>query len=437
MAEGRNLLLITLDTTRADHLSCLGGEPGNTPQIDRLADRSALFTFATSETNVTNPSHLSIMTGLPAIEHRVISNTVLVPQRVDTLAEGMQRAGYETAAFLAVNHLASAGWRGFDTLPDVDGILDGADVTKRALNWLQGRDGGRPFFAWVHFFDSHILYTPPAELARRFYPGDPRAGAGARITEHEYFASGRSPALVKWLQGVRDTAYPRALYAATLNHVDTQVGRLLEALDHAQLTDETVVVLTADHGETLDEHDLFYTHGGLYEEDLRIPLIIHLPGVGARRCDSFVSTIDIVPTLEEAMGFRLERDFGGLSLLSEILPAGAMEAQAGVAERDVFVHQQAHNHSAAARQGDWKLWWPISGDESLPVTEPQLFNLREDPGETRNLFRDEPERAAVLERQLRPWIELKGVEKGSLMKRTKAQRQQLRELGYAGGEGDD
>ncbi|MFT5049648.1 MAG: arylsulfatase A-like enzyme [Chlamydiales bacterium] len=138
IGAAKNLLLITLDTTRADHLSCLGGDAGSTSRMDALAGRSTLFTFAARESNVTNPSHISIMTGLPAIEHRVISNTALVPRRVDTLAEGLQRGGYDTAAFLAVNHLASVGWRGFETLPDVERILDGSMVTERALEWLHG-----------------------------------------------------------------------------------------------------------------------------------------------------------------------------------------------------------------------------------------------------------------------------------------------------------
>ncbi|MFT5049649.1 MAG: arylsulfatase [Chlamydiales bacterium] len=193
-----------------------------------------------------------------------------------------------------------------------------------------------------------------------------------------------------------------------MKHVDTQVWRPLDALEDEQLTDSTLVVLTADHGETLDEHDLFYTHGALYEEDLRIPLMVHIPGAAAGRHDGFVSTVDIVPTLEGAMGFQLRRNSGGLSLMGAILPAEAEAGLDALAQCDVFVHQQAHNHSAAVRQGEWKLWWPITGDESLPLTEPQLFSLREDPGETRNLFHDEPERAAALERSYGPGSRCRG-----------------------------
>ena len=146
LAEGMNVLLVTLDTTRADHVSPFGGDPENTPHLQALADRSCVFTRAFSETNVTSPSHLTIMSGLRMIEHGVMTNLARVPEDVDTLAEAMKRAGYRTAAFPAAEHVgARMGWRGFDTLEALDRVATATEISDRALEWLE-EPAAAPFF---------------------------------------------------------------------------------------------------------------------------------------------------------------------------------------------------------------------------------------------------------------------------------------------------
>lgn len=173
LAQGMNVLLITLDTTRVDYVSPFGGEPRITPNLQALADRSTIFTRALAETNITSPSHLTIMSGLQMIEHGVMSNLAAVPNGVDTLPEAMKRAGYRTAGVPAASHVAAKmGWRGFDVLEDVGTVLNATEVSDRALRWLEEPDD-RPFFLWAHYFDPHTLYEPPAEIAERFYDGRP------------------------------------------------------------------------------------------------------------------------------------------------------------------------------------------------------------------------------------------------------------------------
>ena len=423
----RNVLLITLDTTRADFLSCLGGDPRNTPHLDALAARSALFTQATSETNVTNPSHLTIMTGLRAIEHGVHGNTARIPEDLATLPITLGRAGFDTGGFVAAKHLArDAGWLGFDSFPEVRGVLDAPTVTKRALRWLRGRTEA-PFFLWVHYFDAHALYNPPPEIAREFYAGDREAGEGELLNRHPFFE--QAGATRSWLGKTRDPDWPRAMYAAELHYLDQSVGRLLEELASLGHADDTLVVVVADHGESLGEHEIFYDHKGIWEPSLRIPLIVHTPGAPASRIDLPVSTLDVAPTIADLLGRELEHSASGLSLVP--LLAGRPDEE--LESRQLFIHQNAHNAVVGVRDGPWKLIWPIDQDHALLAGPPQLFNLDDDPGELVDLSAREPERLEQLRAKAAPWLELGPVQGGDTSHLDESARAQLRALGYTDG----
>lgn len=427
-----NVLLITVDTTRADYVGCLGGDPRNTPNMDALAARSVLFTNAASETNVTNPSHISILTGRRAIDHGVISNVVPVPEDVVTLPAHLGSMGYQTAGFIAADHLQRfPEWDGFDECPPVPGVLDANQIVDQAVGFLRERDTERPFFLWTHYFDAHTLYQPPADIARAYYSGNPAAGDGPPINEHPYFAKADNQAIIQWLETrsgpVRDIEYGRAMYSAEIHFMDREIGRLLDELDAQGLTENTIVVLVADHGESLEEHGLWYDHKGLYEQQLRIPLIVHVPGMKPGKVDAFASTIDVAPTVVEALGIEAGGPMNGLSLID------AMRGNPrSLVERDTFVHQNAHNHTVAVRSGDWKLVHPINKNHKVIPGEPQLFNLEEDPGELVNLHGGEAERAQAMRRLLDPWIALGKVTKGSSIALTPEDKQALKDLGYAG-----
>src|SRR4030095_524242 len=173
-----NVVIVTLDTTRADALSCLGGRAGNTPHLDALAARSALFTHAYSDSNVTNPSHVSIMTGLHAIDHGVMNHLTPIPGPVETLSEVFLRAGYATGGFVSSRHVGpDLGWPGFEVLPQLGSERTAGETTDLALAWLQGVSG-RPFFLWVHYWDPHMQYEPPPALAPPLYPRGRRGRRG-------------------------------------------------------------------------------------------------------------------------------------------------------------------------------------------------------------------------------------------------------------------
>ncbi len=422
----KNLVLVTMDTTRSDFMSFLGADARITPNLDALAERSVVFTNARSETNVTNPSHLTIHSGLPAIRHGVLDNMKQIPAGIDTLASALHRLGYRTAAFVSARNLGHLiGWPDFDTFPEVDSRLSATEVTNAAVAWLDAHGEG-PFFLWVHYYDPHTEYDPPYEIQKEFYPGDPTAGDGPPLAAHPYFGVGHGVRLAKWLGNTRDPAFPRALYAGEIHYVDQQLGRLLGRLERAPRAGNTTIVVTADHGESLDEHGIFYAHRGLYEPQLRIPLLIHDPDVSGGRRDEDVSTMDVVPTLAELLGFRMEHEPPGLSLV----PLLHGERTTAFADRDVHVYQNASNHAVAVRRGSWKLILGISDDHYLLSRPPQLFDLASDPGETINIAPLQPELIEELRAIAGPWLRYGAVE-GEGEHLSEQDWQQLRALGYA------
>jgi arylsulfatase A-like enzyme len=216
------------------------------------------------------------------------------------------------------------------------------------------------------------------------------------------------------------------MYAAEIHYADRELGRLLAALDGLAARRDTVVVVVGDHGESLGEHGIYYGHDGIYEQQLRIPLIIHVPGLGASRSDALVTTLDLVPTISELTGVRLRRDLSGSSLV----PLLAGEDSPALAARDRFVHQHAKNLSVALRDGGWKLIWPIFKRHRVLPNRPQLFNLREDPQERVDLAAQQPERVRAMRRELLPWIKLGRVTRGDSPELDDEALEHLRALGY-------
>lgn len=411
---------MTFDTTRADYVSCLGGPPGTTPNLDALAARSALFTHARSDSNSTNPSHVTLMSGLRAIDHGVRNHETQLPEDVDTLPEAMKRAGRTTAGFPSVRHLGSdLGWRGFDVLASVRQERSAAETTGLALEWLR-QNGERPYFLWVHYWEPHMPYEPPPELARRFYPGDREAGSGPRLAEHPFFRTGPGARMLDWLGDTRDPEWARAMYAAEIHRADAELGRLLEAVG-----ERTLVVVTADHGESLGEHGIFYAHTGLYEPQLAVPLVVHVPGARPLRSDAWVNGDSVAPTIAELAGVELRSPGQGPSLAA--LVRG--DAGAGAPERPLVAHHAAHNAAVAVRQGPWKLIWPIQPEHRI-YRRPELFDLGEDPAEEVDLSGREPERLEALRRAAEPWIAIGPLKRKRAPHLDAEAIERLRALGY-------
>jgi arylsulfatase len=429
-AAGMSLLFVTLDTTRPDVLTPYGGDPLVSPTLAGLAAKSALFTHAYSEMNITNPSHLSLFSGLRAIDHGVLNNASPVPDDVDTLPEALQRAGYRTAGFPAAPHIVNqAKWRGFDHLGRADSPLDADTITEAAVAWIRENADER-YFAWVHYYDPHAIYRPLGKDTALFYQGDPRAGDRPLITEAPYFVEGvkHDPFIrmvAEWLDSIRDPNWAPAMYRAEIRYVDRNLARLLWELDDLGVAARTVIVIVGDHGESLGEHGLFYSHRGLYEPELRIPLLIHVPGWPGTRSDAFVSTLDLDPTIRGLIGVGSDNLGEGRSLVPLI--EGADDV--GLSAPDVFVHQGARNEVVAVRRDGWKLVLPLMEDHWLLSRGVELYHVEEDPGEVVNLAGSEPARVEELRAHATRWIDL-GPRPGVAPQLSEKDEESLRALGY-------
>ena len=440
--ERASLVLLTLDTTRADHVSCYGGPEGLTPTLDAVAAGGTLFREARSQANVTNPSHTAIFTGLRGLDSGILNNYTPLEPGVDTLAAAFQRAGYRTAAFPASSHVSAGvlGLPGFDHSSEIDGDADevvAADNVDRAVAWLE-QNGDRPFFIWVHFFDPHTPYTAPPEYQERFYPGDPEAGDAPRLRDNPVFLL--SHQIVRdQFDAVRDPEYPIAMYRAEVSYMDTEIGRLLGELDRMGLAETTGIVAVADHGESLGEHDVYFGHRGMQEENLRIPMIARLPGFPSGvDVDRPVDHLDLAPTLAKLYGVKLQTEgkpWIGRDL-SALLDGGTMAADPAPRSR---VHEHSANQQVAVRRGSWKLVRKLPKVTTLEARS-ELYDLSADPREARNVAAENPDVVGELEEPAAPWFErgrLEGRDRGQIAfrdeehrKRYEAEKERLRRLGY-------
>jgi arylsulfatase A-like enzyme len=417
---GPSFLLITVDTLRADALGSYGSTAGSSPNIDALAQRSLVFETAYSTAPFTGPSHASILTSQHPSSHGIVFNGHRVPAVIErqatAVSEHFQRRGISTAAFVSDGPLRPEyGFaRGFDTFryacPSRHGDVssDGHCVTEGALRWLAAR-GEERFFLWVHYFDPHFPYvsTPEVYDALGMKPGD-------AVTED--VESQPLPAV-------------RAAYQADVFEADLHVGRLLDHLEESGLLQTTVVALAADHGEYLGEHGL-YDHLELYDEVLHVPMLLFVPGREGERRSGLVSTIDLIPTVLDAMGEPPLATAQGRSLLDretqdEPVPVFAEWRHFAVTEGG---EPEVGHFQIGVRLGDEKL----IVDWLFPETGSLFFDLSRDRRETTNLFAAHPERVRALADILEDHLE---VLNPALLRPLKLEFREsdiemLRELGY-------
>ncbi|RJP37159.1 MAG: hypothetical protein C4547_05895 [Phycisphaerales bacterium] len=440
--KGKNLIIVTMDTTRADLISGIGDEraDGLTPNLEKLASEGARFLRAYSQTNVTNPSHTSIFTGLYAIDAKVMNNQTSLPKHnpgVDTLPAAFQRAGYRSVGFPAIRHVSDAtlALPGFDEPNEMIGEPVAGEMVDKALKWLD-QPSDKPFFMWLHVFDPHMEYDPPEEYARKFYQGDPYAGEAPPFHENEFFR--RAPQVVlKQFSEVRDPAYPPAMYKGELNYTDHELGRFIQGMKDRGLYDTTGIVVVADHGECLGDHNVYFDHMGLYEPSVHVPLIIRMPGMPTGlRIEDRVCQIDLVPTMCHLFGVQVRQPEGlpmhGLNL-TEVLMGRPSPA---LSRRTTLIHEDAHNREIMVRRGPWKLIAQV-GKPKYPTDEIKLFNLDSDPQELTNVADKHADVVAQLRPLVQRWIdqgkwELKNPERAidEMTPEQRAEHDRLKGLGY-------
>ena len=308
-----NILLLTVDTLRADHLGAYGSKDARTPNIDGLAAGGMLFERASTPMPLTRPAHFSIFTSLYPREHGVLNNTLNLPGENETLAERLRDAGYRTGAFVAVALLSeeAGAAQGFATFRGVEPDRyhrNARKVVTEALEWLREQPKQVPFFLWVHLFDPHLPYRPPAKFRRDLDPQIAHELPGLnwdRLIRIAKSNDGDIPTKV--------LRHALLLYRGEVEYTDHWVGELLTGVDRIRGLEDTIVAFTADHGECFG-HGVYFEHADcLYEGAIRIPMILQHPASfpAGQRWHGRVSSIDLAPTLLKAAGLAVPEQFSG------------------------------------------------------------------------------------------------------------------------------
>jgi len=397
-----NVLLVTLDTTRADHLSCYAPGHARTPHLDALAARGVRFLHATAQVPLTLPSHASIMTGAyPTVHGLRDMGGFVLDKSHPTIASITQAAGFSTAAFVGsrvvAKHFGLAN--GFDTYDDdmgeekEEGKLPGvfperraSVVTDRALEWLK-QNGRSRFFLWVHYYDPHAPYDPP----------EPYKGQ-----------------------------YARSPYDGEIAYMDEQVGRLLALLESEGLAARTLIIAIGDHGESLGDHGEM-NHGiFLYDSTLHVPFLLAGPDVPSGKVIAEqVRSIDVHPTVMEFLHLKPSPQAQGVSLWPLIEEGKLVHSNYSYGETLYPRTYMGWSELRAMRTNTWKL---------ILAPHPELYNLERDPGETQNLMAKFPAEGDQLQNQI--W-EVAASEahakKVTTVPVDEQTRQELESLGYVSG----
>ncbi len=409
-----NVLLITLDTTRADALGAYGQTLPSSPHIDRLAREGVVFEQAIASNPETLPSHATLFTGRFPFAHGVRSNSgYVLPGSSLTLAEILRSAGHATAAEIAalVMNAQTQIAQGFAQVrdPDSPGVErkrvrygDGperevptrvaADISRRGIEFLR-RHRDRPFFLWLHYFDPHVPYSAPGRF-------------NARI--------------------------PSSPYHAEVASADEEIGRVIEAVEGLGLRDSTVVVLTSDHGEGLGEHGELTHSYFTYQSTMRVPLIFWGPKsfASGKRVTSLVRNADIAPTLLDLLEVEVPEPMQGVSLEELLLGRGDGVDLLAYGESIELAKTFAVAPLRFVARGRYKY---------VHKVEPALYDLQADPGETTNVAAEHPEVVAQLEGELEALLSGSGGVAADAQTAVDAEtRTRLEALGYVVGapEGD-
>ena len=435
---GPNVVLVSVDTLRADHLGCYGYDKPTSPNLDRLASEGVLFRNALATSNWTLPSHASLFTGLYPSHHGAnrYGLGTPIPARLDTLPELLRGRGYETIGFVGgvfvsaklgfdqgFDRYLDPGFSSFLTVPFKKGNLS-------AMLWMALRPK-HPFFLFLHTYDVHMPYAPSAPYDLMFDPeySGPYLG---RFTASDYTPYRYTDALAP-----RTVEHISALYDGGIRQMDAQIGRLLDFVEAGPLAHNTCIVFTSDHGEEFKEHgNLLHHTAKLFEELIRVPLIVWCPSriPGGRVVDDVVSLVDLLPTLLELTGSPVPENIDGVSFYP-VLSGGALaEGRVAIAEVDGSTEHKPGS-VIALRSARYKLVSStLNGPERL-----SLYDLEEDPGETRDLTDERKELAQRMVKQLRRLLpdaarSAAGEDGGEAVSpqwdADPATRERLRELGY-------
>lgn len=394
-----NVIFITLDTVRADHLHCYGDEKIQTPNIDALAARGVVFDKAVTQAPLTLPSHASMFTGTnPNVHHVRDTGGFALQSSSVTLAHILQQRGWNTAAFVSsvvLKKMFGLG-QGFTTYDDALGLAptgvemerrSASDTVNHAINWMNDHPA-QPAMMWLHFYDAHSPFDPPPAEFRNKYPGN--------------------------------------TYDAEIAYIDQQVGRFLNAVKQKYPDEKTMVVLLTDHGEDLGQHGEYHHGVFLYDATVKIAWIMAGPGIPAgKRIEQQARTIDVLPTILDLLGGKASPSVQGVSMVPAF---SGKQVDSNFSYEETLYGKLVNN------------WAPLRGIHTVDwmyirAPKPELYDLKNDPGEIHNVIQQYPKKYRELDEQLKLAIQAGGKNANEIVSApADAQTMaKLRSLGYAGG----
>ena len=415
MSKPMNILLIGIDSLSADHMSCYGYPRQTTPHLDALAEEGVLFERNFCPHVPTTSGYGTMLTGLDCFSNTLVAlrHEGTMPEDVKSLAEILRDEGYEStcvgfqgnpAARGFDNYLAFKGWGGWDERP-----LTKADCLNEVSIPEMKRlsEGDKPFFLFLRHMDPHSPYLPPDPFQRMFYSGDECDPNNHSLDNMKAFKP-FCDYLTSWMPpGITDAEYVTAQYDGAIAYMDSAIQSILTALDDYGLRENTLVIVNADHGETLTEHECYFDHHGMYDCTLHVPLIMRLPSElpAGWRIPGITLHQDLVPTIMDLLDMNPGINFDGKSQLPMV--SGTVASNYG----GFYITECTWMRKHGWRTGDWKLIHALEPDfHGKPEVE--LYNLLTDPEETINLADSEPEIRDAMQAKLDQWVAKREQETG-------------------------
>ena len=383
--SGKNVLLVLVDTLRADHLGVYGYERDVSPELDGFGAQALVFDRAIAQSPWTQPSTATLLTGLFPLQHGVVGAVPLAHQ-IETLAQAMQRDGFMTFG-LSTNPIIGRreGFhRGFGNFVEVP--WGRAAAVREVFDAWLDENSGVPWFAYLHYVDPHSPFDAPEPFGSAYvgdYRGplvDPKRVSTLLAAIESGEAQGEDAVLSE-----QDIAFVRARYDGEIRYWDSEFGKLLGSLERRGVLDETVIVVVGDHGEEFFEHGKIYHGEQLYDESIHVPLMIRAPGlVDAGRSAGLVEVRAVMETVLDLLDVRSVRPSD--STRATLLAGGdSADAPAFSHTALAFSHGYGYRQLASVTQGGWKYIRRLDDGSA------ELYRLTDDPGETRNLLESEPE----------------------------------------------
>ena len=408
-----NIILISADSLRANHLGCYGYGLPTSPEIDKMASGGVLAEQMFCPVIPTQPSHTTLFTGQNPLRHGVVAHggKAKLARNAPFLPELLRDNGYLTCAVDTLFRERMWFARGYEYIidPSIHHVFY-ANVTQeelndRAVRWIKNFASEDPFFLFIHYWDVHYPYVPPKKYRETFYPGgtpiDPNNHALDEWWSHPIGTMARDTWLRTGKGVINDPNYVTGLYDSEIKYLDDGIGYLTSQLAAMGLLDNTMIILMADHGESMTEHRVFYDHYGLYDDIIRVPFIVHWPAGNVKagsRLGPIRQSFDVAPSILDASGCEIPEEMDGKSFYRQWT---GEEEPAGY---DRFITMESTWQAKYALRTNTHKLILAREQDLLGNPNRELYDLVADPREEKNLHESEPVLAAEMERELEDWI---------------------------------